>query len=219
MDAINTWTPWAKCIYFPCENLSGYLCISLLPPISLDCLNIAATLVQLIINLAGPSSPSTFLPPHPSPPHPTFSYFTEQWSFKIVCPTMPGFCWKPPMVFYDRIKCRHSTWCSETCWAGPCLPFQPMPPAGLLSMMLPSPKSHSVLWVSHTIFHPQCFVLAIPSAQNIPSTFLHMTGLYHLCLHSCIKLMFPQRRLSTFLTKAALSSLSHWFYFIHDPSP
>lgn len=61
------WTPWAKFIYFLCENLPWYLCFSLSVTTDLSsCLYIAATLVQLIINSLLDHFNLPLVPSHPS---------------------------------------------------------------------------------------------------------------------------------------------------------
>lgn len=74
MDAINTWTPWAKLIYFLCENVSRYLGFSLDTDL-FGYLDIAAPLVQLITDSSLDHFKILFLSSQPSP-HILFIFYT-----------------------------------------------------------------------------------------------------------------------------------------------
>lgn len=178
MDAINTWTPWAKFIYFPCENLL-ILSFSLSPPISLVVLILLPSWSTHYQLFAGPFQPPTLA--SSSLTHIQCILYTAVFFSNWVCPIGPWLCKKPPMVFYNRIKCKHPAWFNKPSWAGPFLPLQPIS-QHLLSVHVAPKAQISILFCefTHTMLHSRCFALAVPSAQDIPSTFLPMIGLLSL---------------------------------------
>lgn len=212
MDAINTWTPWAK--FISLVKISRYLRYSLATDLS-HYLDIAATLVQLINSSLLEHVNLPILPPQPSLHVPrtvhslSLSLFFK--FFKIVYPIRPWLCWKLPMAFCNRIKCKHPAWFREPCWDGPCQFFQPIASC-LLSMLLPKPKLAFSSVTTPTSFSAQgaLLLLFLMHRTFLPHFFPWLTSLImYVSIHAS-----PQRRPSILLLKV-LSSPSHRFYFIH----